>query len=601
MLANTNDKVSEVLNRLVQSQEFTYDSETTGLDMHKDVICGHVFTFGPSPRDTYYVPVRHESDGNVDAQEFESTFAGILDANPKTIIGHNLAFDLAFLSKHEIIRFWNNHSFHDTMVEAYLINEMRASFSLDACCRDEGVQAKKGEMLYAYLADQFGGDPDRKQMANFYKADPRVDVIWDYAAGDGTSTHQLHNALVHQILKPDAQGYNLSTVWKVESALIPVLNRMRVRGVAMDMEQYDRVANHVVEALDQAEKATGGINVRSPKQVKEFLEKSGITDWPLTANGSPSFPEAWLKQSEQGRSIVAVRKWRTLRDSFIKPIHDQYLHEGRVHPEFHQTRDENYGTKTGRLSSSQPNFQAMPGKRQGDLGKLFRSMFVPDSKTWWEADFSNCEIRIATHYCGARTWVEGFKNGIDPHTSVANDVGLDRQHAKAINLGIMTGLGANGLAEQLGVSYEEAKKYFDQYYRGLPELKEWQNHAKQVFRSRGYVRTLLGRRLHLEPPKNVKGRLMEFSYRAVNRLTQGGNADLIKAKMVEMDAACANTDSYLMLNVHDSMSWDTDDEGVSKRLQEIMIDMKTGLIKMDVGMKIDVGTGPNWGEATFYE
>jgi DNA polymerase-1 len=269
----------------------------------------------------------------------------------------------------------------------------------------------------------------------------------------------------------------------------------------------------------------------------------------------------------------------------------KFLHNGRVHTEFHQTRDEEFGTRTGRLSTTGPNMGAMPGKRQGELGKRFREIFIPDDgMEFTEADYNVCEIRICAHYCQARAWLDGFKAGKDPHTAISDALGIQRRHAKTINLALMTGAGKGKIASELGLPLHEGMRVVEQYFDGLPELKEFQRQATRAFESRGFVSTLLGRRLQLANSSKA--------YTAVNRLTQGGNADIIKSAMVALDKV-PNIET--MLTVYDSTLFQHEkgfDQARANALQTI-VDMKALGIDFSVPMRAEYGSGKDWGQATF--
>lgn len=613
-LVNTEEEAKKLLRRLDTVDEIVYDSETSGLEWQKNHIVGHVLTFGPKDEDSFYVPVRHASAGNLTGCTVPATEDGwdgtlhwfeeelIKKLNKISYIcGHNLSFDLKFLYRigFKALR----QRFEDTMINCFLIDEIRKSLSLEDCCKQEGVVEKRGQPLYDYIAEKIEGvAADKKSMGHYWKLDPRDHIVHDYASGDGVSTYQLRDVSREKInqvyhTNPDGRELTMKKVWDIECRLIPVLHRMEMRGIKIDVNAMEKLYEEISGEYQSAFNAIGQINVRSPNAMKDLFASRGITDWPTTAKGSPSFREEWLMQSDIGQMVVKTRKFRNLMSSFLDPINERFLYNGRIHAEYHQTRDENFGTKTGRLSCTKPNLTAQPGKRQGELGKRFREIYVPDTgKQWVSADFSNCEIRIAAHYCMAAAWVNGFvaRPPIDPHTSVANAIGISRQHAKTINLGLMTGMGKKALAEDLGLSLSEGSKVVDQFFDGLPELKKFQNNAKFNFKKRRFVSTLLDRRLQLDDAR--------FAYKAVNRLTQGGNADIIKTKMVEIDEEFLFDDSLdLLINIHDDLNWQSSDEGKDNQVGEIMCDVDNEYIKMRVPMKTDIGRGKNWSEATFYE
>ncbi len=609
-LVNTREagqKVLTRLNDLKAGQSFVYDVETSGLDWRHNHAVGHVLTFGPRPQDTFYVPVRHAGGGNLpgcsiptesdnwsgDTHPFEDALIKILNRpDAPTMVGHGLSFDLSFLHK---LGFKGYVKCRDTMILAYLKNELRRSFSLDAVCRDERVTPKKGDELYARLAELFGGEPTRyAQMGNYWRIPATEKAAWDYAAGDGTSTFEVDIPLYAAMFEGDVNGRTLEQAFNVEMNLVPVLHRMRMRGIKVNEDRLQEILEITQREFDEGTKAIGGINVRSPIAMKKYFENAGVTNWPLTPKGKPSFLEWWLKTSEAGQKILYPRKRKTMIENSIIPTLERHLYKGRVHPEFHQTRDEEFGTKTGRLSCTAPNLFAAPGKRQADLGARWRSAFEPDHGEWKEGDHDACEIRVGAHYTGAKVWMDGFTADppVDPHTAVATTLDMERTPAKIINLGIMMGMGISGLTHQLGGDETRAHAFLKQYFDGLPELKRFRDKARRVFASRGYVTTLAGRRVHLEERRKA--------YTAVNRLTQGGNADIIKQNMVEADAICeAHGEATINLSVYDSLSWQSSDDKLDA---DIMHAMKHPAgIEMRCPLSVSVGHGANWAKATFFE
>lgn len=612
MLVNKPETFDVIMRRLnhADTKWVAVDTETSGLDWKTNHIIGWVLTFGPGPYDTFYIPVRHAPGGNIPGDclipQTDDGWDGSLHwVEPQIIAGlagkqlifHNGAFDMKFM--HRVgWRTDGNSQMVDTMIGAYLIDELRRSLSLDACCKDFNVQAKKGQELYDYIAEETGCAATKDAMGNLWRVRGDVPVVYEYGEGDGTSTYQLWHAITPELSKvyyENAAGkYTLTKIAITEFKLMPVLHRMSMRGVRVDEELLDSIVTQFESDYKDAMLGLGDLNVRSPLQMVKYFESHGVTDWPVSAKvGRPSFPESWLLTTEPGRVIVKARKYRTLLDNFLIPIKTKHIYNGKAHTDFHQTRDENYGTRTGRLSTTAPNLGAMPGKRQAALGKLFRTIFIPDEgMEFTEGDYNVCEIRICTSYCKAKAWVDGFKKGLDAHTAVAQSIEIERIFAKRINLAIMTGAGKHKIAAELGLPVNEGLAIVDQYFMGLPELKKFQKRSADIFASRGFVSTLGGRRLHLADRSK--------SYTAVNRLTQGGNADMVKAAMVEIEK---QEGSELLLTVYDSalVQHEKGDAGARDRMLNAMVNMDGLNIPLQVPMVVDYGYGPNWGEAAFSE
>ena len=578
--------INEVSRRLAKAKIVVIDVETNGLDWRNNHIVGWVFTFGPTADDTIYLPVRHESGNNFDANKVRDMFNSHQDV-PRHWVGHNLAFDLGFIHKEcEPI----NGTFEDTMLNACLLNEFESSYSLENCAIRADVQAKRGDEVYAHIAQLFGGEATKNRMADFWRLSADDRIANDYAMGDGTSTWQLWEAQQRLLDMQD-----LREVWNVECKLIPVLNRMTMRGIKINESRLHRLKEIIEKGYKAAQEAIGEeVNPRSSKQMVDFFTRHGQTDWPTTEKGNPSFTEEWLLTHEIGRKFVNARKYSTLLNSFINPMIERHLHHGRVHPQFNQLKSDDYGTVTGRLSSSNPNVQQVP-KRNVELGVLFRSIFIPDTgMVWGSADYSQCEPRLLAHYSDCKVLTEGYTQHppVDAHTAVANAAGIDRQSGKRLNQALLTGAGIKKATAMLGKPPAEAEAIVRNYFKAMPEIRDLQRQAADVMKQRGYVRSILGRRARLE----ASG----YEYKAVNRLLQCSNADMIKSSMVKIDEYCNSMGGIDMLNnVHDSIDFQyvPDRADAYKEALKIMCDFP----QIKIPIEVDDDTGDSWSEASYGE
>ena len=615
-LAQTLEVCDVVLRRLAspETTNVVIDVETSGLDWRRNYVVGYVITFDNDDASNYYVPVRHRNanvagyrpaEGPVhlphecEAHPFETKMAEVLKSRGKSLrlIGHNMHFDLKFMARHGVTPVHN--TLECTMVNAGLIDEYRKSYSLDQCCLDAKVTTKLGGDLYHHLASVCGGAADRKQMGNYWRLDGDDALGVEYALGDGISTWELWEWQNSEIRRQDLTG-----VHELECRTINALHRMMMRGVKIDEERMAEVAGIVRSRLDEAAaKLPEGLNTRAPSQMKKLFTDHGHTDWPVTEKGNASFAEAWLLTTEIGRHVVAARKYRNLLDSFIAPM-EQHIWQGRVHTEFNQSKSDEYGTVTGRLSSSRPNLQQVP-KRNEELGRLFRSIFVPDEgMVWASVDYSQCEPRLLAHYSSCKVLVDGYSQvpAIDAHTAVAEAARIDRTSGKRLNQGLITGMGKAKLISELGVSEEEGNRIYDNYFKAMPEIKHIQKHAANVLRTRGYVVSLLGRRARLQRFSNGGSN----DYKAINRLLQCSNADIIKKAMSDIDEYLGDSDEcHMMLNIHDSLDFQYK-KGSGEETYRHCIDLMNDFgpdksVKMKVPMDVDEGIGPNWAIASYGE
>jgi len=630
VLVTNMEMAGEVFRRLKDDTTRTvvYDCETTGLHWPTNYIVGHVITFGPSPHDTYYIPVRHGAAGTgrdanvIPGHQYDGKKpVGGVAAHPFEIeldqitrtrrdlhwIGHNLQFDLMFNYGHGV-EFVG--TFEDTQSNACLLDEHQHSFSLESCCKVMGTKEKLGKDLYEHLSRKFGGAPERGQIANYWRLDGDDPIGFDYGAGDGEATWLLRERQLQRL-----EGQNLLRPWKAESDTLRVIHRMAKRGIRIDLPKLDEVITRCQGIAEQSSKnLPEGFNVRSSPQIKKLMLDNGVTDWPtkpptplmiakaeklgLKAVGNPEFNEAFLKSNEMGRHILGVRKYSNICNSFAIPLRERHVHaDSRVRATFHPMRADDFGTVTGRLSCSDPNLQQVP-KRNKELAQLFRQVFLPDEgMEWWDADLSQCEPRLLAHYSKAEVLVNGYLADppVDAHTAVAVAAGIDREDGKRLNQTLLTGGGLTRIREMLG---DRADEVYNQYFDKMPEIKNLQKQAASRMTSRGFVISLMGRRARLDDPK--------FSYKAVNRLLQCGNADIIKDAMVKIDRHLEeNGDIVHMLNtVHDALSFQAhptpESRAIVMEALRLMVDYGPGkTTPLLVPMGAEYGVGTNWADATF--
>lgn len=617
---NVEQKIEQVFNRLPTANRVVYDAETSGLSWQRNHTVGHVLTFGPGPEDTYYLPVRHAPGGNIEGvtvpQDKEGWTGEVhpleielmkqLDRTDLLVEGHNLGFDLKFMCR---LGYKFKAKYQDSQLNAVLIDEFQQSVSLDFCAKVAQVQAKK-VTIYDYLASLFPeirANP-KTAMGHFWRLAGDDPQAVEYAEGDGTSTWQV---IDWQAWRLAEQG--LMRVHDIECRLIPVLAKMTTRGVRIDEERLHEVKREVITRRDEALRALPPeFNSRAPTQVRALMEVHGHTDWPLTPKGSPSFTEAFLKTNEIGRKIVAARQYNHLLSSFVEPMIETHLWNGRVHPEYNQLRGDEFGTITGRLSSSNPNLQQIP-KRNRELSLLYRSIFLPDDgKVWGSVDYSQCEPRLLAYYSGCRVLTEGYKAvpSVDAHTAVAvsmykskgwDDWSKDekkakRENAKRVNQTLVTGGGKGVIVEKYGVDPKEVDQIWSDYFGAMPEIKVLQNKASNRMRRQGFVYSLLGRRARLRDANKA--------YVATNRLLQLGNADILKQKAVEINdyIDINGIDVQMLNNCHDAFDFQFP-ESEREHYEEIKrIMIKFGpddAIPLTIPMEVDAGEGRNWSEATW--
>lgn len=624
------DRLTEAMNRLFHETTRCLDVETSGLDWKRNHIVGYVLTFSPNPKDSYYLPFRHAAGGNIGEQRgpqdkdgwdgkvsiAEKQLLRKLDQPGTLIFGHNINFDLRFMSRplaaagRSIFNF--SPRIEDTMINQPLLDEYQPYYNLEYCCSVAKVAAKKKGMIEQHIMGMFPDVTDaKKAMGHYWRLAGDDPVAVEYAGSDGTSTWQLRDWQTPQIAE---QG--LTLVHDIESRLISILVRMMVRGIKIDEERLkwlDQETKTSIEAL--LDVFPNNFNPKSNPQVEKWMSDHGHRDWPTTPTGKASMVESWLENYPAGQQVVGIRKLRTLRSTFIEPMIEKHLHIGHVHTSYNQLRSDEFGTVTGRLSCNDPNLQAAP-KHDETIGRLYRSIFIPEGgMLWGSVDYSQCEPRLLTYYSRCVALLEGYlaTPSVDAHTSASKymcGARWDRMSAqeqkkyrdsygKRINQTIITGGGQNVLINKYKVPPLEVADAWNAYKRAMPEIFELQREASHTLEKRGYIKSLLGRR----------ARYRDKAYVAVNRMLQCGNADILKLKMVECDDYIrdqGNGSIDLINNVHDALDFQFEDSERGMKhyhnCLDIMVDFgPEAVIKLDVPIEVDEGTGPNWAIATYGE
>jgi len=398
----------------------------------------------------------------------------------------------------------------------------------------------------------------------------------------------------------------------IELPLTRVLAGMEEAGVRVDEAVLERLSEEYQADLDRIESeiyASAGERflVSSPKQLQQILfEKLKLTPIKKTKTGY-STDEGVLEQLASEHAlpgqVLAHRRLAKLKNTYIDAL-PQLVdeHTGRVHPTFNQL-----GAATGRLSATNPNVQNIPIRTPE--GVRIREAFVPaEGCLLLSADYSQVELRILAHFSGDESLVAAFRNDEDIHRQTAAEVnGIDpadvdpdqRARAKAVNFGIIYGLGSFGLANQLGIASSEAKEMIDAYFERYRGVRRFLDETIERARERGFVTTLEGRRRHL-PDLGSRNRVLRQAAErmAVNSVIQGTAADLIKRAMVDVDAALSDQglSARMILQVHDELVFDAP-EGEVEALRSLVRDRMEQVSRLSVPLRVDVGVGKNWREA----
>lgn len=581
----------ELMLRLVREAPLiAFDTETTGLTV-RDKVVGWVVT---TPDVSLYTPVRHEPGGNiVDVEGFERELDRAFSERTRLgycTVGHHLGFDLRCAARHRV---YPGSPLEDTMINEALIKDTTLGYGLDDCATRWKVPAKKGAELYAEIARRFGGIASHKSMKDFWRMPGDHPLVIEYATGDGITTLALrekqHAAMAEM---------ELDRVFKLECDLIPYLARIHHRGIKIDMEYGASITPKInAEMAEKLKLFPPGFNVRSPKDVEQLYRLNGYGDdrFNKTDKGALSFTESWLETNEIGDAILSVRRLAKARDSFATPLVDTHNIDGRIHPVLNQSKSDDYGVAGARLSCSEPNMQAFP-KRNIDVGRVCRRLVVPDDgMVLEEADAKQQEPRLFTHYSGDPALLHGYNSGhLDIHDRSNYVLQLnDRDRAKRLGMGMLTMMSVPTLAGHMRCTKEEAQKLHRAFLDdAFPMIRDFQQKAIQVYKSRGYVRSIMGRIAHCDDRR--------FAYKAVSRIIQNSGGDHLKLCMLR---ACQYEDAYpdkinILLSIHDSMMWQRDPGHDNAEIVRALENVATEL-EIKVPIPFDVGSGDNWARASY--
>lgn len=528
----------------------------------------------------------------------------------RRIINHNIKYDLMIMSNNkfqwERIR---NLDFWCTQVNAALINEHMHSFSLDSVYWDYFRKPSHKQEFYQKMADHFGGPVDKSQMKNISKA-PRT-LTEPYLKKDLLFTWEIFLYQQEEIKKQE-----LEEISALENQVLPVLVSMERRGVPISLpalKPAGRKIKSLIQSLQKEINAIVGfeINVNSGRDLEKAFEKLGLPIERKSDTGNPSFTKDRLDSMDHplGPKTIELRSALKMQDTFIEGYESRYNERtGCIHTNFNQTKGDEYGVATGRLSSSNPNLQQVPNPKRGhaQTARIIRSLFVaPRERIWYCGDWSQFEFRIFAHYTKDETIIQAYNENPDTdfHQATADLTGVPRNpQAKRINLGLVFGMGEGKLAWELGLPVteeigrngkkflkagEEAKELFNTYHSSFPGAKKVLKTAESLARSRGWVKTILGRKLHF--PNR------ELCYKAGGLVFQGSAADLMKRCLVQLEKATEQAGMQLILPVHDEMNVIGDKE---KDQTKIIKDIMESIPELRVPVIANIGKGKSWWEAS---
>lgn len=589
----------------------------------------------------WYFPVRHEVEphDNLDARGVFGYCKSVLETSvPK--VGANLIYDVGWLTT-EDIRVGgklNDVQFAEALIDEY------AFVALDVLGRKYLGQPKTSDAMYDWMRAAYPNTPKSETRGNIYRTPPRL--VGPYAEDDADLPMRI---MPHQYEEMLRQG--LITVYNLECGIIPLLVRMRLEGVSVDIpkavELHDQMTAESAELYKRI-KAEYGYSISSThsNQLGALFKRVGIPT-PVTELGAPSVQKEWLAELDHplGGIIRDIREREKLCGTFIQSYILNKNVNGKVYPQFHPLKGDENGAKVGRFASSDPNLQNIPSRTT--LGKLLRTCFIPDAghSHWCKMDYSQIHYRILAHYAvddgdGSadalrQRYIDDKKTDYhqDVLTAVAPLMGWDatdeennkfvRRPIKNVNFGLLYGqsqksLGAK-VASYFGSSFtpEQTKGFFDAYFEGAPYVKPTMKAIGAEVQQHGYTTSILGRRCRFNmwedgmsgtrsTPLPYDDAIREygsfikraFEYRGVNYKFQSSEPDIMKTGMLDcLNSGVFDTVGVPRLTVHDELDFSVRDRTPEtiEAFEHIQHTMEHA-VKLRIPVFVDMEEGPNWGK-----
>lgn len=586
------------------------DTETTGLDAMSVDLVG--ISLATQPGKACYIPLGHTgSDGDglaldgttPDQMPMKQALALLkpLLEDPSVLkIGQNLKYDALLLIRYDDIQV---APIDDTMLMSYALDAGLTSHGMDALSQ---LHLDHTPIPFKELAGT-----GKKQLT--FNQIP-VDKATRYAAEDADVTLRLWG-----VLKPRLAAERMTTVYEtLERPLLPILVMMEGHGIKVDAGTLSRLSGEFAQKMgaleaDIYELAGENFNIASPKQLGEILfDKMSLEGGKKTKTGAWGTGADVLESlAIQGHDLPQrVLDWRglaKLKSTYTDSLPDHINKTtGRVHTSYSMA-----ATTTGRLASTDPNLQNIPIRTED--GRKIRQAFVADTgNVLLCADYSQIELRLLAHIAKLETMQQAFHDGLDIHAMTASEMfnvpikdmdPMVRRRAKAINFGIIYGISAFGLANQLGIGRGEAQEYIKSYFERFPGIRAYMEETKEFARENGFVQTIFGRKIHLRDVASKNPAHRGFMERAaINAPIQGSAADVIRRAMIRVPAAleAAGLSARMLLQVHDELVFEVpkaEVEATQKTVRHVMEQACLPAQSIDVPLIVDCGQGHSWAEA----
>ena len=587
LLTNAKE-LNQILSRVNKDTLVAFDTETTGLDYEKDKLVGFSFCFEES--EAFYVPFAHFYLGVADQISEEDAKLAIRKIFQSRVVGHNIKFDLHFVT-----RFLHDNSLQihsDSMILAWLINP-ESALSLD----------KLSDKLLNHTMVAF---KDTVKKGETF-ASVELEDACKYAAEDAFITYKLYKLFLQKLELQDAT-HLIREAQEVEIPFLTTLLSMEMEGIEVDSGFLEQFLVEVKETLSTLTKeiyvlAGSEFNINSTKQLGVILfETLGLKVGKKTKTGY-STDEKVLSGLKAAHEIIPklleYREVYKLFSTYIEPLLklSREDEKSRIHTSFVQT-----GTATGRLSSKNPNLQNIPARSK--LGLKIREAFVAgEGKKLIGIDYSQIELRLLAHFSGDKVLVDAFKHGKDIHLQTAialfgeEEAPNKRNIAKTVNFGLLYGMGQKKLSDTLGITTKEAKEIIEKYFASFPTVKTYFRSIVDSSKEYGYIQTLLKRRRYFDYENATPMFRAAYERESVNSVFQGSASDLIKLSMNKIHDIIEDEklNAKMLLQIHDELIFEVD-ANEAEVLGEKFRDIMENIMELNIPLKASMNIGSHWGE-----
>ena len=576
-IINTRADLDKLIRRLWETEHWSFQVDDSSSPAKADSYAkkpppGVAIATGAGA--SYYIDLENFAEGADAAVE---PLRDILSNGFLAKVTHDYKCNLAVLKK---IGIEPEAVEEDTMIAAYLIDSSRSDYNVP-------------NLAFRFLGEDIREETPEGWTENQYSTTERADFVFQLAP----------------ILRKKIEEDGLEKIYReIELPLIPLLYRIEVAGMKVNVEALKGFSDYVSIELDTLREKIFGIsgrefNIASPKQVGEILSELNIETGKKTATGQISTSKDLLLELAEkydiARLIIDYRELDKLKATYSDALPKMIDEDGRIHGNLNQTV-----ATTGRLSSTDPNLQNIPIRTE--LGQQIRRAFVPEpGNKLISADYSQLELRLLAFVTRDERMLDAFQNGEDIHAQTARlvfgaqsdaEMRIARRNAKIVNFAIAYAVEAYGLSQRVGISRAEARKVIEDYYETYKGVKKFMDETPEVAREKGFVTSIYGRRRYL-PSINDRN----FSVRtraereAINMPIQGTASDIVKISMLKTDEALhrAGLKTQMIMQVHDELLFEAPAAEV-ERATEVIRESMESAVELDVPLTVEIGAGDNW-------